>query len=165
MIGCAILTMLNELDRAEHLKPDSKIQDLPLVMLMTLKWSYGQEDIDEEYLAWRNTVVAYAKKGGIDLKSTPLGGAQKLLDSVDEEQANEDLGPAKADRWGWKQKVSRILTSEHHMRRWLIETDLIVEGLRSKSRLAEAGKCKTQDWRSRIRHHEDVKQGEGELQL
>lgn len=105
------MTMLNELDRAGCLKPDSQYQDLGLVMLMAIKWSDGREDygIDEENLEWRNTVVAYAKKGGIDLKSTPLGGAEKLLESIDDDQANEDLGPAKADRWGWKAKVSQSL--------------------------------------------------------
>lgn len=113
IIGCAFLTMLNELDRTENLKPDSKYQDLALVMLMAIKWSHGQEDygIDEEELDWRNTIVAYAKKGGIDLKSTPLGGAEKLLESVDDKKADEDLGPAKADRWGWKAKVSLALLS------------------------------------------------------
>ena len=111
MIGCAVLTMLNEFDRAGHLKPDSKFQDLALVMLMTLKWASGQEDLDEEQMAWRNTVVAYAKKGSIDLESTPLGGAEKFLNGIDEEQAEEDLGPAEADRWGWKEKVSRALIS------------------------------------------------------
>ena len=35
--GRAILTMLNELSRAGHLKPDSKFQDLALVMGLALK--------------------------------------------------------------------------------------------------------------------------------
>jgi len=104
--GCAILTVLNELDRADRLKPDSKFQDLSLVMAMALKWSADQEDYgyDEEHLEWRNSVVAYAKKAGIDLVATaPLHDAQELVDGVDEV---EDLGNTKADLWDWKKKVS-----------------------------------------------------------
>ena len=58
--SCAILAMLNELDRAGHLKPDSKFQDLALVMGMAIKWFDGQYDYgyEPEDLEWRNSVVA-----------------------------------------------------------------------------------------------------------
>lgn len=106
--GCAILTMLNELDRANLLKPDSKFQDLGLVMCMALKWSDGEEDPHgEENVEWRNNVVAYAKKGGIDLGATPLNDAPELVDGVDDAEA---LGKAKADRWDWKKRVGPIST-------------------------------------------------------
>jgi len=101
--------MLNELDRTGHLKPDSKFQDLALVMGMALEWSDHQEDygFDEEHLNWRNSVVAYAKKGGIDLTTIPLHNAQQLVDGVDDV---EIPGKVKADQWDWKKKVSHDLT-------------------------------------------------------
>jgi hypothetical protein len=97
--------MLNELDRTGHLKPESKFQDLALVMGMALKWSDGQEDYgyEPEDLEWRNSVVAYAKKGGIDLTAIPLLDAQELVDGV--EDADEIPARVKADQWDWKKKV------------------------------------------------------------
>jgi len=91
------------------LKPDSKFPDLSLVMAMALKWSDGQEDYgyDEEHLEWRNSVVAYAKKAGIDLAASPLHDAQELVDGVDDAEA---LGKAKADLWDWKKKVCHATT-------------------------------------------------------
>ena len=111
MIGCAILTMLHELDRAGDLKPDSKFQDLGLVMCMALEWTDGQEDYgtDEGDLNWRNTIVAYAEKGGIDLQSMPIWNAQVLVEDVDDHQANDVSGQSKADRWDWRKKVSCAL--------------------------------------------------------
>jgi hypothetical protein len=107
--GRAILTMLNELDRAGHLKPDSKFQDLALVMGLALKWSEGQEDYgyDPEDLEWRNSVVAYAKKGGIDLTAIPLLDAKKLVGGVEDVEIPAQV---KADQWDWKKKVGRNLT-------------------------------------------------------
>jgi hypothetical protein len=100
--------MLNELDRAGLLKPDSKFQDLSLVMGMALEWSDDQEDpFGEENLEWRNSVVAYAEKGGINLAESPLQRAQELLDAVDDAEA---LVKAKADRWDWKKKVGHTQT-------------------------------------------------------
>jgi len=107
--GCAILTMLNELDRAGHLKPDSKFQDLALVMGMALKWSDGQDDYgyEPEDLEWRNSVVAYAKKGGIDLTTSPIQDVQELVDGVDEAEIPARV---KADQWDFKKKVGHTLT-------------------------------------------------------
>ena len=105
--GCAILTMLNELDRAGHLKPDSKFKDLALVMVMALKWSEDQEDYEPEDLEWRNSVVAYAKKGGIDLTATPLLDAQELVKGVEDAEIPARV---KADQWDFKKKVCHTLT-------------------------------------------------------
>lgn len=115
--GRAILTMLNELDRAGHLKPDSKFQDLALVMGLALKWSEGQEDYgcEPKDLEWRNSVVAYAKKGGINLTTIPLLGTQKLVEGVEDAEIPAKV---KADQWDFKKKVCRKLTLDlHHARR------------------------------------------------
>jgi hypothetical protein len=104
LIGCAFLTMLNELDRAGHLKPDSTFRDLSLVMCLALRWAGDQEALEDDHLAWLSTVVAYARKGGIDLESAPLTEAKKLIESVDE-SAGEELGKARADRWAWRKQV------------------------------------------------------------
>jgi hypothetical protein len=111
--GRAILIMLNELDRAGHLKPDSKFQDLALVMGLALKWSEGQEDYgyDPEDLEWRNSVVAYAKKGGIDLTTIPLLCPQKLVEGVEDAEIPAKV---KADQWDFKKKVCRALTPVLH---------------------------------------------------
>jgi hypothetical protein len=97
--------MLNELDRAEHLKPDSKFLDLGLVMGMALKWSQDQEDYDLEDTEWRNKVVAYAKKGGINLTAIPLHDAQELVGDVEDAEIPARV---KADQWDFKKKVSQI---------------------------------------------------------
>ena len=101
--------MLNELDRAGHLKPDSKFLDLGLVMGMALQWSEDQEDYgyDPEDLEWRNSVVAYAKKSGIELTSIPLLDAKKLVEGVKDVEIPAQV---KADQWDWKKKVGRNLT-------------------------------------------------------
>ncbi len=94
LIGCAFLTALNALDIAGELKPESKFQDLALVISYFLAWSedmdtYGveedkdgdkegkwYEDVDPDEAEksidksggfdWRKQVVAYAKKSGVD---------------------------------------------------------------------------------------------------
>lgn len=111
MIGCAILTMLHELDRAGELQQDSKFKDLGLVMCMALEWTDGQEDYgtDEGDLNWRNTIVAYARKAGIDLQSVPIFNAQELVDGVDDDLADDVSGQSKADRFDWRKNVSRAL--------------------------------------------------------
>ncbi|KAM0711343.1 hypothetical protein Q7P35_002083 [Cladosporium inversicolor] len=99
--GCAILTMFNELDRAGHLKPDSKFQYLGLIMGMALKWSQDQEDYELEDIEWRNSVVAYAKKGGIDLADIPLDDVEKLMDGIEHVEIPAHV---KADQWEFKKK-------------------------------------------------------------
>lgn len=86
------------------LKTDSKFLDLSLVMCLALRWAGEQDALEDDHLAWLGTVVAYAKKGGIDLESAPLREAKKLIDGVDE-SAGEELGKAKADRWAWRKQV------------------------------------------------------------
>lgn len=104
--GCAILTMFNELDRAGHLKPDSKFQYLGLIMGMALKWSQDQEDYELEDIEWRNSVVAYAKKGGIDLADIPLDDVEKLMDGIEHVEFPAHV---KADQWEFKKKVGQVI--------------------------------------------------------
>jgi hypothetical protein len=105
LIGCALLTALNFVDRTEQLKPASKFPDLALVMSLYLYWAKGREDygIDEDELEWRKNVVAYAKKGNLDLDTISCGKIKEEL------QRLSDVDPVKgstnAGRWHWPKKV------------------------------------------------------------
>jgi hypothetical protein len=100
LIGCALLTALNFIDGIEQLKPASKFSDLALVMSLYLYWAIGQ---DEEELDWRQNVVAYAKKGNLDLDTISCGKIKEEL------QRHSDVNPIKgstdAGRWHWPKKV------------------------------------------------------------
>ncbi|KAK8083830.1 hypothetical protein PG996_002611 [Apiospora saccharicola] len=106
-IGDMLLTMLNELDRAGELKADSRLKDLPLVMAWYLEWSKDLDGMgfDDDQLDWCPHVVAYAKKGGIDLATSGLFGAGDRVAALEQEEGGEIPaleGQTKADRWGWK---------------------------------------------------------------
>jgi hypothetical protein len=150
--------MLNELDRADLLKPDSKFQDLSLVMGMALKWSDGQIDYgyDEEHPEWRNSVVAYANKGGIDLAASPLHEAPELVDGVDDAEV---AGKAKVDRWDWKKRVGPTLTIlVLHTR---TQTNASPSSRTSKQEMArKRGPMKAKIGWHWIRHHEDEQRRE-----
>lgn len=105
MIGLSFLTMLNELDQAKLLKSDSRIKDLGLVMACYLNWSEVWGEYNDDDLAdWPRKVVAYAKKAGINLENVGVYGVKDILTTIgDVEPLN---GNAKADKWGWKKKVS-----------------------------------------------------------
>jgi hypothetical protein len=64
---------------------------------MALEWSDGQDDLE-----WRNSVVAYAKKGDIDLAEIPIHDVGKLVDGVKDAEI-----PARveADQWDFKKTV------------------------------------------------------------
>lgn len=156
MIGCAILTMLHELDRAGSLKADSQFQDLGLVMCMALKWSEeGQIDCDEEDTVWRHTIEAYARKGGIDLQSMPIHGAEELVDDVDQNIASETLGQAKADKWEWRKKVCCTLIIESSSQ-WIKLTYLLVQGVRGSTWYTETGERKAEPGWYPVRSHENA---------
>lgn len=111
-----LLTMLNELDRAGLLKPDSRLKDLPLVMAWYLEWSKDLDGMgfDNGELDWRAQVVAYAKKGQIDLATSGLFGAAERVAALEEEEGEGDEGipplegQAKSDRWGWKKSFAAM---------------------------------------------------------
>jgi len=104
LIGCALLTALNLVDAAEQLKPASEFPDLALVMSLYLYWAKGQEDcgIDGDELDWRENVVAYAKKGNLDLDTVSCGKLKEELEEL------SDIDPIKgstnAGRWHWPKK-------------------------------------------------------------
>jgi hypothetical protein len=104
--GWPFLTALNFVDVAEQLKPASEIHDLELVMALYLYWSKDLEayGIDEEDLDWREHVLAYAKKGSLDLDTISCGKLKEELESL------SDMDPVKgstnAGRWHWPKKVS-----------------------------------------------------------
>jgi hypothetical protein len=107
LMGHAFLTALHVIDRAGKLTRDSEFRDLGLVMTLYLKWSLGADDEDfedDDELSWREHVVAYAKKAGIDLRTVGCRSMDKELEGI------EDATPLdksiKADRWDWKKTVS-----------------------------------------------------------
>ena len=106
LVGCAFLTVLNEIQQAEQLRSDSLLEDLGLVMCMALEWARSQagHGVRNEDLVWREYVVAYAKKGKIDLVKTPLQNASELVTNL--KAYRKRVGIPRADRWGWRQKVS-----------------------------------------------------------
>lgn len=108
LIGTAFLALLNEVDRAGQLKPDSEIRDLALVMIMYLEWADDKPDYGLEDVKWMKDVVAYAKKGNIDLKATPLYTAKDLVKKHARVAALK--GDAKPDRWNWAKKVNLTLS-------------------------------------------------------
>ena len=108
LIGLSFVTMLNEIDRADLLKADSRIKDLGLVMASYIRWSDSWKEFapgeDEDEMDWPEGVVAYAKKAGIDLENVGVYGVKDRLTEIGTVEPLE--GDAKADRWGWKKKVS-----------------------------------------------------------
>lgn len=108
LIGLSFVAMLNELDRADLLKADSRIKDLGLVMASYIRWSDSWKEFapgeDEDEMDWPEGVVAYAKKAGIDLENVGVYGVKDRLTEIGTVEPLE--GDAKADRWGWKKKVS-----------------------------------------------------------
>jgi hypothetical protein len=74
-------------------------------MCMTLEWTRGQatHGIRDRDLVWREYVVAYAKKGKIDLNASPLHNTSDLLRSL--KHSRKRVGHARTDRWGWRRKV------------------------------------------------------------
>ena len=112
LMSRAFLTALQAVDRANELKKDSKLLDLGLVMTVWLEWSFGLSDYglgEDGEMDWREHVVAYAQKAGIDLRTAGCNSMNRVLNSLEEKLEDEiqDIGPAgKADRWGWKKTVS-----------------------------------------------------------
>lgn len=104
MIGCALLTMLDELDYAGELKSDSRLLNLGLVMSLYLHAASGMEDYGIDYgeLDWRQNVIAYAKKADIGrengMSAFPL--YYNAYDAPEDEKKKISRG-----RWRWPSKV------------------------------------------------------------
>lgn len=70
LVGGAFLSVLDLIDHAKELRPDSAYRDLSLVMSLYLKWSQDllvDSDGDDD---WRGKVVAYEKKAESTSKQT-----------------------------------------------------------------------------------------------
>lgn len=104
VIGSAVLTTLEELDRQGELKPDSKYQDLGLVMALHLKWTVFPAEIPmPEVKDWQPHLVAYAKKAGIDLEEQ---GCDNLSKTIKQYKNVRTIGGKKTgDRWDFNKKV------------------------------------------------------------
>lgn len=107
LLGRAYLTMLNSLDRAGQLKPDSDFKDLALVSgLYMLLPDHFSESYDDEVLDWKIHIGDYMKTKKID--STFVHGSPELdtegeVDALDE---RDGIPKAGVDRWGFKNAVS-----------------------------------------------------------
>lgn len=113
-IGQALLTALNVLERADLLKPDSKVKNLPVVLSMFL---YFAGDLDDtgamerdmsgaaKEQIWPNAVVAYANEHDIDLKGKGVYGIADTVDKFDDMELKAFKKKAGPDRWGWKKAV------------------------------------------------------------
>jgi hypothetical protein len=75
-------------------------------MCIALEWirSNASNGIRDEDLGWREYVVAYAKRGKIDLAKSPLQNTSELLAGF--KACRRRIGKPRVDRWGWRQKVS-----------------------------------------------------------
>lgn len=106
LVGRALLTVLNELDRAKMLKADSEIKDLGLIMTFYLYWVEDLEIPDLE-LPHRKEVVSYAKKAGIDLSLAGCYGTDEKIKALERAGKIKPIsGAPKTDRWDWKRKVN-----------------------------------------------------------
>ncbi|CAK4032400.1 Hypothetical predicted protein [Lecanosticta acicola] len=96
VVGCALLTALNRLDREGELKPDSRFRDLGFIMALFLKAGVSDPD---QYMDWVPKIVSYAKKADIDLAQQGCDGMEDLLaeHGGEEPMASRDS----ADRWQW----------------------------------------------------------------
>ncbi|KAI0887999.1 uncharacterized protein GGS22DRAFT_154775 [Annulohypoxylon maeteangense] len=113
LIGRALLTTLNELDRAKILKADSDIKDLGLVITFYLYWADEHQRLREQgiELPFRKEVIAYAKKAGVDLKIAGCYGTDAKVQALEKERGKPIKplsGSPKSDRWDWKKKFKRF---------------------------------------------------------
>jgi hypothetical protein len=132
LLGYMLLAVLNRIDQEGDFKPDSKYKDLSRVMAL---WAKAADDLgtnmDEDPLddgksgtksgeggfgdyagfnqVWFRYLLALAKEAGV-----PIEGVTDIEDQIDDWNAQIEgkvkLPAKKADRFGWKTKVSEIFT-------------------------------------------------------
>ncbi|KAI2628795.1 hypothetical protein GGR54DRAFT_636509 [Hypoxylon sp. NC1633] len=109
LVGRALVSVLNELDRTKMLKADSDIKDLGLVISFFLYWLATLEEVGIE-LSYRKEVVAYARKAGLDLKEVGCYGTDERIKALEREfgRIKPFSGSAKPDRWEWKKKFKKF---------------------------------------------------------
>ena len=113
LIGCALLTVLNAIDRIEQLKANSEFRDLGLVMALYLQFSREVECLSlspTDNTDWQEVLLQYAAKAEIDLSGQGVAGLDNTIDLTREPLA----GKPTATRWNWLKTVSPIsFISEH----------------------------------------------------
>jgi hypothetical protein len=135
LLGYMLLAVLNRIDQEGDFKPDSKYKDLSRVMTL---WAKAAEDLgtnmNEDPLddgksgskggeaefggyagfnqVWFRYLLALAKEAGV-----PIEGVTDIEDQVEDWNSQIEgkvkLPAKKADRFGWKTKVSNFFT--HHV--------------------------------------------------
>lgn len=113
LIGRAFVTMLNALERAGELKPDSSFKDLALVISLALIFldEYMDEDsigeVDDEDI-WTQEIMLYAKNFDIDLLNSGVSGIKELIELNTESARTSRKWPgAGSDRWSFAKAVSK----------------------------------------------------------
>ena len=114
LIGCAILSALNALDRLDELKEDSAFRDLGLVMAMYLQFSLQAIDGTTHWnqgdeVDWQLAVIQYAANAGIKLTDQGVAG---LEDIVKVYKRVPISGKVTASRWKWAESVSRDICTD-----------------------------------------------------
>ncbi|KAF2501769.1 hypothetical protein BU16DRAFT_207772 [Lophium mytilinum] len=120
IIGRALLTSLNALERADLLGPFSKVKNIPMVLSMFLDFADDEEGTtamqfdmngDESPQTWPYFVVAYINAHGIDIEGKGLYGIDSIADGYDDEEVAdfEDLEPG-PDQWGFNAAFETFAT-------------------------------------------------------
>jgi len=120
LAGRAFLSMLNALDRASQLKPDSDFKDLGLVMGMFASIASDFEDAynTEDELDWRVHILKYANDKGIEIDVSFVGKilAQEFEDDSDDgddgKDGKDEWPKAAKDRWVFLKKFKEH--KQHH---------------------------------------------------
>ncbi|OTA92861.1 hypothetical protein M434DRAFT_396137 [Hypoxylon sp. CO27-5] len=110
LIGRALVSALNELDRAKYLKPDSEVKDVGLIISFYLYWASTLKEEQHIELPFRKEAVAYARKAGIDLSLAGCYGTEERVRALEKEvgRIKPLSGSVKPDRWEWKKKFKKF---------------------------------------------------------
>jgi hypothetical protein len=92
--GVRSVNALFLVDKAGELKSDSDVKDLGLIISLYFKFGNGMEayGIDEDDLAWRPLLLAFAQKAGIDLVATGCRDIEEIIEEV-ESDSDDDVSP------------------------------------------------------------------------
>jgi hypothetical protein len=82
LLGCALLTILSEIDRAGELNPSSRFLDIALVIGYFLELSHDLPayGIEGSCVSWRKEAVLLFKKGKLDPKKSLFDTDQRLAE-------------------------------------------------------------------------------------
>ncbi|KXT18649.1 hypothetical protein AC579_9823 [Pseudocercospora musae] len=109
VIGCAILTALNHLDRIGQLAYDSAFQDLGLIMALYIRFSHDASSTvfneNGQDVNWQDMILAYAYKADIDLSNQGVAGVGDALDPRNRDVDLLDCNVT-ASRWAWSKVLA-----------------------------------------------------------